>query len=79
MNNLIAGALAVAAITVFAVSAQAARVCQWTGYDWACGDGNIVTEHFSQSAGPNMVITPAAAPVLPGGQAVPVQYAAPRY
>jgi hypothetical protein len=78
MNKLIAGALAAAAVGAFAVSAQAEQVCQWTGSDWACGNGNVFTEHYSETAGPNMIITSAPAPFLPNGQPVPVQYAAPR-
>jgi hypothetical protein len=59
MKILLAGMLA-AAIVVLAGAAQAAEknTCQWTGADWACGDGNVVTRHVSEATGPNMVITP---------------------
>jgi hypothetical protein len=60
MKTLLAGMVAAAAIVVLAGAAQAAEknTCQWTGVDWACGDSNVVTEHVSEPAGPNMQITP---------------------
>jgi hypothetical protein len=59
MKTLLAGAAA-AAIVVLAGTAQAAQqnTCQWTGHDWACGDGNVVTQHVSVANGPNMIVTP---------------------
>ena len=60
MKTLLAGTIAAATIVVLATAAQAAekQACQWTGVDWACGDGNVVTQHVSEATGPNMVITP---------------------
>jgi hypothetical protein len=59
MKTLLAGAVA-ATIVVLAGAAQAAEknACQWTGFDWACGDGNVVAQHVSEATGPNMQITP---------------------
>jgi hypothetical protein len=60
MKTLLAGMAAAATIVVLAGAAQAAEknTCVWTGGDWACGDGNVITQHVSQAAGPNMIITP---------------------
>jgi len=60
MKTLLAGTIGAVTIAVLAAGAQAAekQACQWTGVDWACGDGNIVTQHVSEATGPNMVITP---------------------
>jgi len=74
MTRILTGALAAAALVAIAGAAQAAEknVCQWTGHDWACGDGNVVTSHASQAAGPPIVITPVPtvqsneAPLLSG-------------
>jgi hypothetical protein len=59
MKILLAGVSAVA-IVVLAGAAQAAEnnACVWTGADWACGDGNVMTQHVSRATGPNMMITP---------------------
>jgi len=65
MHKLIAGALAVAATTALAGTARADNVCVWTGIDWACGDGNVVTQHFTQAQGPNMIIKPQKTEVMP--------------
>lgn len=68
MTRILTGALAAVAIAAFAGAAQAAanNVCQWTGSDWVCGDGNIVTQHVSEAAGPPMIITPV--PTVPSNQ-----------
>jgi hypothetical protein len=60
MKTLLAGAVAAATIVVLAGAAQAAEknACQWTSFDWACGDGNVVTQHVSETTGPSMQITP---------------------
>jgi len=60
MNRILTGALAAAALAGFAGAAQAAEknVCQWTGVDWACGNGNVVASHVSEAVGPPMIITP---------------------
>ena len=60
MTRMLTGAFAAAALIAVAGAAQAepTQVCQWTGVDWACGDGNIVTSHVSQATGPQMAITP---------------------
>lgn len=59
MKSVLAGAIAVIAVATAGVTAQAAeKVCSWTGLDWACGDGNVYTTHYSQAAGPNIPITP---------------------
>jgi hypothetical protein len=60
MKTLLAGIIAAATIAALAGAAQAAEknVCQWTGFDWACGDGNVVVRHVPQTPGPNMTITP---------------------
>lgn len=65
MNKVLAGALAAAAIAV-AGAAHAAEVCQWTGADWACGDGNVVTHHYTRANGPQTVIV-AVPTVTPTG------------
>jgi len=76
MNKLLAGALAMAAIATLAGAARADNVCQWTGKDWACGDGNVVTQHYSEAVGPQMVIT-AVPTVTPTGKPAH-QYDGPR-
>jgi hypothetical protein len=65
MSKVFAGALAVIALSAFAGAAHAANVCVWTGNDWACGDGNVVTQHYPASVGPNMQITPVQTQVNP--------------
>ena len=69
MSKIPAGALAIAILAIFGGTAYAAKgdVCQWTGRDWACGDGNIVTQHVSETVGPQMIVTPYATPT-PTGQ-----------
>jgi hypothetical protein len=58
MKLALAGAIVVT-IGALAASAQAAeKVCSWTGLDWACGDGNTYTTHYSHPPGPNIAITP---------------------
>jgi hypothetical protein len=68
MTRILTGALAAVAIAAFAGGAQAAakNVCQWTGSDWACGDGNVVTQHVSEAAGPPMMVTPV--PTVPSNE-----------
>jgi len=75
MNKILAGVVAAAAIATLAGTARA-DVCQWTGTDWACGDGNVVTHHYSQAVGPQMVIT-AVPTVKPTGMPAH-QYDSPR-
>jgi hypothetical protein len=60
MTRISLGALAAVALVALAGAAQAAEknVCQWTGFDWACGDGNVVTSHVSKAAGPPIIVTP---------------------
>lgn len=58
MTRILSAAVAATAITGIAGTAQAAQVCQWTGSDWACGDGNIVQRHIAQNPGPPIIITP---------------------
>ncbi|MBV9553981.1 MAG: hypothetical protein JO032_14455 [Alphaproteobacteria bacterium] len=77
MDRIMAAAFAAAVFITMTGGADAANVCQWTGADWACGDGNIVTAHYPQAQGPNIAVTPAAAPQLPDGQALPNVYGAP--
>jgi hypothetical protein len=61
MKTLLGGVVAAAAIAALAGTAHAAEnACVWTGSDWACGDGNVFWQHYSQAAGPNMTITPIA-------------------
>ena len=61
MDKLFAGAIVAAAIATLAGTAQAAdNTCIWTGADWACGDGNVITKHYTQAAGPGVPITPIA-------------------
>ena len=67
MNKFVAGAIAAAAIATLAGAARAGNVCQWTGKDWACGDGNVVSQHYSEAVGPQTVIT-AVPTVMPTGQ-----------
>jgi hypothetical protein len=64
MAKILTGALAAAAFVAVAGAAQAAEnnVCQWTGVDWACGDGNVVTSHVSKTTGPQMIVTPIPTP-----------------
>ena len=59
MKTLLAGTAA-ASMALLAATAQAAEknACVWTGADWACGDGNVFTQHVSEATGPNMAITP---------------------
>lgn len=55
MTKTVTAALAVAAIAAAAGAAHADNhICQWTGVDWACGNGNIITSH---AAAPPIVIT----------------------
>lgn len=57
MTKTVTAALAAAAIIVAAGAAHADNhVCQWTGVDWACGNGNTVSMHASAAAGPPMII-----------------------
>ncbi len=61
MTRILIGALAATALAGFAATAHAAQpanVCQWTGVDWACGNGNIVERHVSEAVGPAMIIKP---------------------
>jgi hypothetical protein len=69
MKTVLTGAIAAAVIAVFAGATQAAEryVCQWTGSDWACGDGNVFTQHYPPSAGPPVAIVPVPT-VQPTGQ-----------
>ena len=70
MSKVIVGAAAAIALAAFAGAAQAADVCIWTGVDWACGDGNVVSRHYPASTGPNMLIRPVQTqvnPALPPG------------
>lgn len=69
MTRILTGALAIAAVVAFAGAAQAAKpenVCQWTGHDWACGDGNIVTSHVTEATGPQQFIAPV--PTVPSNE-----------
>ena len=69
MTRILIGALAATALAGLAgpaQAAQAANVCQWTGVDWACGDGNIVQQHASETTGPRMIITPV--PTVPSNE-----------
>lgn len=77
MYRMLAGAaaVAVAAAGLFSSPAQAAppaHVCQWTGHDWACGDGNVFTRHYPAATGPDMVLSPVPAPNGPPGQPAPL-------
>jgi hypothetical protein len=74
MNRALMIALAATAMAAAAGAARAERVCQWTGHDWACGDGKLFTEHFSEAQGPNMAMEPQPAPRLPAGQFLPNVY-----
>jgi hypothetical protein len=67
MNKVLAGVIAAAAIATLAGAARAENVCQWTGTDWACGDGKMFTHHYSAAVGPQTVIT-AVPTVMPTGQ-----------
>jgi len=69
MTRILIGALAAIALAGLAGTAQTAQatnVCQWTGVDWACGDGNIVQQHVSAPAGPRMIVTPV--PTVPSNE-----------
>jgi hypothetical protein len=69
MTRILIGALAAAALAGLAGTAQAAQpanVCQWTGVDWACGDGNVVEQHASAAAGPSMIVKPV--PTVPSNE-----------
>ncbi|HWD60538.1 MAG TPA: hypothetical protein VG308_19800 [Stellaceae bacterium] len=68
MYKILAGAVAAGAIVSLAAAAHAEKVCQWTGVDWACGDGNVVTSHYSEAAGPptTIVAVPTVTPTGPG-------------
>lgn len=57
MTRTVTAALGAAAIVALAGAVQAATVCQWTGVDWACGDGKTFSSHVSEAVGPPMVIT----------------------
>jgi len=63
MTKFLPGAFAALALAAFAGAAQARDVCQWTGVDWACGDGNVVTRHVPPSGNLNMPIV--AVPTAP--------------
>jgi len=77
MNRIVlAGIIAVAALTTVTGAARADNVCVWTGFDWACGDGHVFTQHFSAAQGPNMIITPRQTEVNPAQ--VPSPYYPPR-
>lgn len=59
MNKILSGAIAAIAIAALAGIVRAESVCQWTGHDWACGDGKgVFTQHYSAAQGPPMLITP---------------------
>lgn len=69
MTRIVIGALAATALAGFAATAQAAQpanVCQWTGVDWACGNGNIVEHHVSEAVGPAMIVKPV--PTVPSNE-----------
>lgn len=69
MTRILIGALAamaLAGVAGMAQTAQATKVCQWTGVDWACGDGNIVQQHVSAPVGPRMIVTPV--PTVPSNE-----------
>ncbi|HTW51320.1 MAG TPA: hypothetical protein VME45_05430 [Stellaceae bacterium] len=68
MTRILTGALAATALAAFAGVAQAAtaNVCQWTGSDWACGNGNIITSHASEAAGPQMIVH--SVPTVPSNE-----------
>ena len=68
MNKILAGVVALAAIASITAPARAEKVCQWTGSDWACGDGNSTfPQHYSEATGPQTVIVPVTT-VTPTGQ-----------
>ena len=69
MTRILIGALAAAALAGIAGTAQAApaaNVCQWTGVDWACGDGNTVQQHVPETVGPSMIVKPV--PTVPSNE-----------
>ena len=69
MTRILIGVLAATALAGLAGTAQAAQaanVCQWTGVDWACGDGNVVQQHVSETEGPQMIVTPV--PTVPSNE-----------
>jgi hypothetical protein len=74
MKTILTVAIAATALCALGGAAKAEHVCQWTGHDWACGDGNTFPEHYSQAEGPNLVVTPIPSPVLPPGQYLPNIY-----
>jgi hypothetical protein len=75
MKRILTVAIAATALAAISGAAQADKICQWTGSDWACGDGNVFPEHYSQAAGPNMLITPVPT-VIP--ESYPPPYNRPR-
>ena len=76
MKTLLAAAIAATVALGSSTVVQAAeRACVWTGHDWACGDGNVMTQHFSREQGPDMVITPMQTLVMPAKE--PRPYAPP--
>ena len=70
-SKILAGTLAAAAFAAFAGAAHADKVCQWTGSDWACGDGNTFPDHYPAATGPNLVLTPVPTPNTAPGQPLP--------
>lgn len=68
MTKILTGALAAAALVVVAGAAQAAtaNVCQWTGSDWACGNGDQFTSHVPQVPGPPVIVH--SVPTVPSNQ-----------
>ena len=66
MTRTVTAALVAAAVVALAGAAQAANTCQWTGVDWACGDGQVVTSHVSQAPGPPMIIH--SVPTVPSNE-----------
>ena len=71
MKRILAVAIAAAVIVTLAGAAQASRVCQWTGSEWACGDGNVFPEHYAPPTAPNLVIVPVPTVAPPGTYYLP--------
>ena len=76
MKTLVVSTIAAATVVILSGTTQAAnKACVWTGYDWACGDGVVMNQHFSREQGPDMVITPVQTVVMPAKE--PRRYAPP--
>jgi hypothetical protein len=75
MKTVWAAAIAAAAVVAAGTAHADRNVCVWTGIDWACGDGNTFTRHFTKAQGPNVIIAPQRTAVVPARE--PTLYSPP--